>query len=298
MKRLFALSFLIAPLVFIGVSVVFWLLIGAIFGLWWIGAIFGLLLALVLTLVGFWRADSIVLAVTRAREASADDYPRLHNVVDGLCVSVGLAKPNVFVIDDVAPNAFVFGATTSESSIAFTTGLLNLLDRIELEAVVAQLLGRIRSGQVAHGTRAAILVGAPLLLADALLRRRWWNSGRVARDGDPSEKKDALSHLGSILLVTARPISWIMSAAVGKDRDIASDLAACHLTRYPPGLIRALEKLQNDCTVTHSGAMATAHLWFAEPLSGVGDAGRQAKLHNLFSVHSSLDERIALLKEM
>lgn len=298
MKRLFALSFVIAPLVFMGTSIVLWFLIGAIFGWPWIGALIGLVIALVATLFGIWRAERIVLAMSRAEEATIEEYPRLHNIVDGLCVSLGLAKPNVYVIVDPAPNAMVFGASVTDSSLVITTGMLSLLDRIETEGVVAQLLSRIRSGEVVRGTRAAVLIGAPVLLAEKLLRRRWWNSGRVPREGDRSDSSDVLSQIGSLLLFTAYPVSWVMGATVRGDRDIAADVAACHVTRYPPGLVGALEKLENDCTVTHSASMATAHLWFAEPLSGVGDAGKLGKLHNLFSVHSSLEERIALLKEL
>ena len=292
-------SVVLGALLVVAITMVFWLLVGLVFGAILIGAAVGFVLAVIWILIAFTRSDAIVTSVSRAFLAPEMGYERLHNLVEGLCVSVGLAKPEVLVIKDVAPNALVVGGgNKGNGAVVVTSGLVDLLDRIELEAVVAQLLMRIKDGNVTRATRLSILVGAPVLAADLFLRRRWWNSGRVSRVDDPPETPHPLTFLGSALLVLAPVAGRFMRVLGVHHTDTLADLAGCQLTRYPPGLVSALEKLAKECTTTHSASMVTAHLWFAEPLSGVGEAGRLSQLHNLYSSRSSIEERIALLKEI
>jgi len=126
----------------------------------------------------------------------------------------------------------------------------------------------------------------------------WWNGGRVHRDGDRGDRGNPLALIGIVLLILAPLIGKIMQATVSRRRETLADVSAVRMTRYPPGLISALEKLQADSTVTHSASMATAHMWIEQPLSGVKDTGRLGTWHKLFQTHPPLAERIALLREI
>jgi heat shock protein HtpX len=293
---------MLAPLVFIGVSALLFGLVGSLFAPFVIGAVVGILLSIIVSVIAAVKADDIVLRISAAEPATESEYRRLHNIVEGLCVTVGISKPDVYVIDDVAPNALVVAQVRGTDAIAVTTGLVNCVDRVQLEGVVAHLVSRLRSGDVATLTRMSVLFGAPVIVGEMLQRKKWRNGGRVPRAGDPADSHGALSSLaaaiGSAFLVTAYVIGPLMKWIGAVSSDVAADIAACRLTRYPPGLAQAIEAMSDDCTVTRSSSMATAHLWFAESLSGVGDTGRQARLHNLFTSHSRLGERTALLKEM
>jgi heat shock protein HtpX len=225
-------------------------------------------------------------------------YQRLHNLVEGLCIASGLPKPAIYVIEDEAPNAFATGRNPRHAAIAVTSGLLDQMNRVELEGVLAHELSHIRNYDILISTMAVTLVGAIALLSDLAIRLMWWNGGRVRRSGDRSDSGNPLAIVGFILLILAPVIAAILQAAVGRRRETLADVSACQMTRYPPGLISALEKLKADTTVTHAASTATAHMWIEQPLSGVGDAGRLSRLHSLFNTHPPLEERIALLREI
>ena len=246
----------------------------------------------------YWKADKIALRMSRARPASAVEYQRLHNLVDGLCIAAGLPKPGVYVIEDPAPNAFATGRNPEHAAIAVTTGLLEKLNRVELEGVVAHELGHIKNYDILVSTLAVTMVGTVALLADSAIRLMWWNGGRVARHGDQNNRNNPIAYIGFALLVVSPLIAKAMQAAISRRRETLADVTACQLTRFPPGLISALEKLQEDTTVTHSASTATAHLWIEQPMSGVGDEGKLRAVHRLFNTHPPLDERIALLREL
>lgn len=252
----------------------------------------------VIAFASYWRADKIALAVSRARPAPPEEYQRLHNLVEGLCIAGGLPKPGVYVIDDPAPNAFATGRNPNHAAIAVTTGLLEKMNRVELEGVVAHELSHIRNYDILVSTLAVVMVGAVALMADLAIRTMWWNGGRVARRGDQANGNNPLAYVGIVLLVVAPIIAKIMQATISRSRETLADVSACQLTRYPPGLISALEKLKDDTTVTHSASTATAHLWIEQPMSGVGDDGKLGGIHRLFDTHPPLDERIALLREL
>jgi heat shock protein HtpX len=246
----------------------------------------------------YWKADKIALRMSRARPASAVEYQRLHNLVDGLCIAAGLPKPGVYVIEDPAPNAFATGRNPEHAAIAVTTGLLEKLNRVELEGVVAHELGHIKNYDILVSTLAVTMVGTVALLADSAIRLMWWNGGRVARHGDQNNRNNPIAYIGFALLIVSPLIAKAMQAAISRRRETLADVTACQLTRFPPGLISALEKLQEDTTVTHSASTATAHLWIEQPMSGVGDEGKLRAVHHLFNTHPPLDERIALLREL
>jgi heat shock protein HtpX len=236
--------------------------------------------------------------VSRAHPADPEQYKRLHNLVEGLCIAAGLPKPRVYIIDDPAPNAFATGRNPRHAAIAVTTGLLQKMNRVELEGVLAHELSHIRNYDILVSTLAVTLVGAVALLTDTAIRLMWWNGGRVRREGDRSDGANPLAFVGFALLIFAPILARLMQATISRQRETLADVSAVQLTRYPPGLISALEKLREDTTVTHSASTATAHMWIEQPLSGVRDGGRLKKVHGLFDTHPPLEERIALLREL
>ena len=283
---------------FVGFVVLVGAAIGAVVGNALVFTVVALVFSGVVAFASYWRADRIALAVSRARPASPEEYPRLHNLVEGLCIAGGLPKPGVYVIDDPAPNAFATGRNPTHAAIAVTTGLLEKMNRVELEGVVAHELSHIRNYDILVSTLAVVMVGAVALMADLAIRTMWWNGGRVARRGDQSDGNNPLAYAGIVLLVAAPIVAKIMQATISRRRETLADVSACQLTRYPPGLISALEKLKDDTTVTHSASTATAHLWIEQPMSGVGDDGKLGGIHRMFDTHPPLDERIALLREL
>ena len=261
-------------------------------------SIVALVIAAVMAFTSYWKSDSIALAVSRAVPADPTTYQRLHNLVDGLCIAGGLPKPKVYVINDPAPNAFATGRNPQHAAIAVTTGLLEKMNRVELEGVVAHELSHIRNYDILVSTIAVTLVGSIALMTDLAIRMMWWNGGRTSRDGDRNNGSNPLALFGFVLLILAPIIAKAMQAAVSRKRETLADVSACQMTRYPPGLISALEKLRADQTATHSASMATAHMWIEQPLSGVSDGGKLSFFHRMFDTHPPLDERIALLKEL
>ena len=261
-------------------------------------SIVALVIAAVMAFTSYWKSDSIALAVSRAVPADPTTYQRLHNLVEGLCIAGGLPKPKVYVINDPAPNAFATGRNPQHAAIAVTTGLLEKMNRVELEGVVAHELSHIRNYDILVSTIAVTLVGSIALMTDLAIRMMWWNGGRTSRDGDRNNGSNPLALFGFVLLILAPIIAKAMQAAVSRKRETLADVSACQMTRYPPGLISALEKLRADQTATHSASMATAHMWIEQPLSGVSDGGKLSFFHRMFDTHPPLDERIALLKEL
>ncbi|CAN5512423.1 zinc metalloprotease HtpX [soil metagenome] len=266
------------------------------FGPWGMGV--AVVLAGAFAVSSYWKADSIALAVSRAKPADREQYRRLYNLVEGLCIAGGLPEPRVYIVDDPAPNAFATGRNPNHAAIAVTTGLLEKLNRVELEGVVAHELSHIKNYDILVSTLAVTLVGAVALITDIAIRMLWWNGGRVRRSGDRNGGGNPLAIVGFVLLIVAPIIAKAMQATISRRRETLADISACQLTRYPPGLISALEKLRDDTTVTHSASTATAHLWIEQPMAGVGDRGRLGSMHRLFDTHPPLEERIALLKEL
>ncbi|NBO84639.1 MAG: zinc metalloprotease HtpX [Actinobacteria bacterium] len=283
---------------FIAVLVLVGMAVGALYGNGTLGTIIALIFSGVTAFVSYWKSDAIALRMSRAVPADPIVYKRLHNLVEGLCIAGGLPKPRIYVINDPAPNAFATGRNPKNAAVAVTTGLLEKMNRVELEGVVAHELSHIKNYDILVMTLAVTLVGAVALLTDLALRMMWWNGGRVHRSGDRSDRGNPFAFFGIILLIVAPLLARAMQAAVSRRRETLADVSAVQLTRYPPGLISALEKLQADSTVTHSASMATAHMWIEQPLSGVNDTGRLGFFHKLFNTHPPLADRIALLREI
>jgi len=271
---------------------------GYVVGFGWWGIAIAIVIAGTTAFISYWKADAIALAVSRAHPADPQQYRRLYNLVEGLCIASGLPQPRVYVVDDPAPNAFATGRNPQHAAIAVTTGLLEKLNRVELEGVIAHELAHVKNYDILVSTLAVTLVGAVALITDMAIRMMWWNGGRNRREGDHGDSGNPLAILGFALLIVAPIVAKAMQAAISRKRETLADISACQLTRYPPGLISALEKLRDDGTVTHSATTATAHLWIEQPMAGVGDHGRLGSVHRLFDTHPPLEERIALLKEL
>jgi heat shock protein HtpX len=283
---------------FVVITLLVGVAVGSLVGNGTTGTLIALVIAAVMAFSSYWKSDKIALAVSRAHPADEQEYRRLHNLVEGLCIAGGLPKPKVYIIQDDAPNAFATGRNPKNAAIAVTTGLLQVMNRVELEGVVAHELSHIKNYDILVSTLAVTLVGTIAIVTDLTLRMMWWNGGRVARSRDRNDRNNPLALIGLVLLLLAPILAKIMQASVSRRRETLADVSAVRMTRYPPGLISALEKLQADNTVTHSASMATAHLWIEQPMSGVKDAGRLGMWHKLFNTHPPLAERIALLREM
>jgi heat shock protein HtpX len=283
---------------FIGVVSLVGAAIGVLVGNGIAWTIAALVFSGIVAFASYWKADAVALAVSRARPADPQQYARLYNLVEGLTIASGLPMPRIYIVDDPAPNAFATGRNPQHAAIAVTTGLLEKMNRVELEGVLAHELSHVKNYDILVSTIAVTLVGAVALLADLGIRMMWWNGGRERRSGDRSDSNNPLAFLGILLLFLAPIIGRAMQAAVSRRRESLADVSAVQMTRYPPGLISALEKLLEDTTVTHSASKATAHLWIEQPMSGVGDRGRFGSFNSLFDTHPPLEERIAALRDL
>lgn len=253
--------------------------------------------------LSYWKSDAIALRMSRAQPADPVAYARLHNLVEGLCIASGLPKPRVYVVDDQAPNAFATGRNPEHAAIAVTTGLLGKMNRVELEGVLAHELAHVKNYDILVSTIAVTMVGIVAILADIGVRMLWWGGGRRTYGSDDEHDSGAglLLVPAMILLIAAPFIAKAMQAAVGRRRESLADMSGVEMTRYPPGLISALEKLKDDSTIVAAHSRATAHLWIEEPAPTDEVEGRVSFLNRanrLFATHPPLDERIAALREL
>lgn len=269
-----------------------------------VGLVIAVIIAGVSSFAAYWKSDTVALRLSRARPAPVEDYARYHNVVEGLCIASGLPKPRLYVVEDPAPNAFATGRNPRHAAVAVTTGLLATMNRVELEGVVAHELSHVKNYDTLIATLAVTMVGVVAVLADIGIRSLWWGMGRSTHHGfDRSHGGNAgpqalLSVVGFVLLALSPLIAHIMRAAVGRRRETLADVSAVEMTRYPPGLISALEKLREDSTVVASTSHATAHLWIEEPSAQSRQEGKISRINRMFATHPPLEERIALLREL
>lgn len=271
------------------------------------GGVWGIALALPLAagtaFLSYWKSDAIALAMSRAQPADPVTYARLHNLVEGLCIASGLPEPRIYVIHDPAPNAFATGRNPEHAAIAVTTGLLEKMNRVELEAVLAHELAHIKNYDILVSTLAVTMVGVVAILADVGVRMLWWGGGRRRYSSHDRHNSGAglLLIPAMLLLILAPVVAAAMKAAVSRRRESLADMSGVEMTRYPPGLISALEKLKADSTVVAAHSRATAHLWIEEPApldDSEGKVGFLNWTNRLFATHPPLEERIAALREL
>lgn len=253
------------------------------------------------TFGAYWKSDAIALAMSRAKPADPIEHARLHNLVEGLCIASGLPKPRVYIVEDNAPNAFATGRNPKHAAIAVTTGLLEKMNRVELEGVLAHELSHIKNYDILITTLAVTMVGAIVLLADLSMRMMWFGGVRSNgddRDGGRGGRFGPLMVVGLILLIAAPLAAKLMQFAMSRRREMLADVSGVGMTRYPPGLISALEKLRDDSTVVTSASRATAHLWIESPLARIESEGTHTRLNRMFDTHPPLEERIEALREL
>ncbi len=258
----------------------------------------GLVIALIISLVsavgGYYSSDKIVLAISHARPASKEEYPYLYNIVEGLALAAGLPTPGCYVIDDTAPNAFATGRNPEHSVICVTTGLLQKMNRLELEGVIAHEMSHIKNYDVLLQTVAVVMVGIIALLSDWMLRSFWWGGGRRRNQEKGGGQAGAiLLVIGLILAILSPLIAQLMQLAISRRREFLADANGAMLTRYPAGLASALKKLAADPEPLEVANKATAHLYIVNPLKNI-----KGRVNKLFSTHPPIEERIAALEKM
>jgi heat shock protein HtpX len=268
----------------------------------WIGLAIAVGIAGLLSYGSYRSGDKIVLASTHARQVTAEQEPRLHNVVEGIAIAAGMPKPAVYVIPEQAPNAFATGRDPEHSSIAVTQGLLDMMDRVELEGVIGHEMAHVQDRDILLGTIVATVVGAVVLVSEFFLRF-WWIGGVGGRRSNNSGGGDAgivglvFLVIGIVLIILAPIAGQIIKLSVSRNREYLADAQGAMLTRYPPGLASALRKIAASPTAMRSANNATAHLWISQP-SRLHGTDRKGRLERLFNTHPPIEERIKRLEEM
>jgi heat shock protein HtpX len=272
--------------------------LGYVFGTGPIGLVVALVVAALLSVSSYFYGDRLVLASSRAREVSAADEPRLHNLVEGLAIAAGVPKPRIYVVPEQAPNAFATGRDPEHASIAVTQGLLSTMNRVELEGVIGHELAHVLDRDMLLGTIVATLVGAVVLMSEFLMRSWLWGGlgGRRGNDSNGGPATLILFGIGFALMVIAPIAGEIIKRAVSRNREFLADAQGAMLTRYPPGLADALRKIAASPTAMHSANNATAHLWLSQPSRIEGE--KLGTMEKIFATHPPIAERIQRLEEM
>ena len=259
----------------------------------------GLVLALAVSLLmaagGYYASDKIVLAISRARPVTKEEFPYLYNVVEGLTIAAGIPAPRCYVIEDTAPNAFATGRDPKNAVICVTTGILQKLNRVELEGVVAHEMSHIKNYDVRLQTVVVVMAGIVALLSDWILRSFLWGGGRRRSRNDRGSGGAGaiLIVVGLVLAVLAPFFAQIIQLAISRKREFLADASGAMLTRYPAGLASALRKISADTEPLEAANKATAHLYIVNPLKDIKGA-----VNKLFSTHPPIEERIAALEKM
>ena len=259
------------------------------------GLIFALIFALIFVLVSYFKSDRIILSMSHAHEADPKRYPFLHNTVEGLALAAGVPKPKVYIIPDTALNAFAAGRDPEHAVVAVTAGLVEKLDRLELEGVIAHEMSHIKNYDIRVMTLTVVLVGVIALLSDWMLRRFWGGGGR--RRGGDSRGGAGLGIMmivGLALAILAPLFANLIRFAVSRQREYLADASGAMLTRYPPGLASALRKISADVEPLEVANKATAHLYIGAPKQ----LGVRGKTVQLMATHPPMEERIRRLESM
>jgi len=269
-----------------------------LFGGGWPGIVIAFVIAMALAWGSYWNSDKIAIAASRAKPADETEYRRYHNLVEGLCIAAGLPKPRLYVVDDPAPNAFATGRNPKHAALAVTTGLLGIMNRVELEGVIAHELSHVKNYDILVTTIAVTAVGTIALISDIGLRFAFWGGLSGRRDNNDSGPAGALIAIASLAVLMLAPFAgYLMQMAMSRNREYLADASGVQMTRYPPGLISALEKLRNDQAVVHYATKATAQMWIEQPLE-TDKKKPGSKFNNLFDTHPPLEDRIRRLQEM
>lgn len=250
------------------------------------------IIAIVTSVGSYYYSDTIVLQMSQARAVTKDEYPHLVNSVEGLAIAAGLPLPRVYVIDDSAPNAFATGRDPEHAAIAVTMGLLEKLNRAELEGVIAHEMSHIKDYDIRLMALVAVLAGTVVLISDWLLRSFWFG-GRRDDDDREGGNSGLLMILALVAAILAPIAATLIQLAVSRNREFLADAQGAALSRYPEGLANALRKISADPEPLEAANKATAHMYICNPLRDQG-----SWLSSLFSTHPPVEERIRRLEAM
>jgi heat shock protein HtpX len=268
--------------------------IGSVVGLFYGDLYFGLIISLVFgiiySLIVWFAGSNILLSLSRAKPVTKQEYPHLYHSIEGLSLAAGIPTPKAYVIEDKALNAFATGRNPKEGAVVVTTGLLEKLNREELEGVIAHELSHIKNYDIRSMMIAAIMTGVVILLSDFMLRSFLWGGGRRRDSGGKGQ--GLIIVLALVLAILAPLIAQMIKLAISRKREYAADAGAAVLTRYPKGIANALRKISGDATEVKSASRANAHMYISSPFK------KKGFMKNLFSTHPPVEERIKRLEQM
>lgn len=252
--------------------------------------LFAVVVSLAMNGGSFWFSSKIAIAASGAKPADEKEFSDLHNMVENLAITAGLPKPKVYVINDPAPNAFATGRNPENAAIAVTTGLLETLDKVELEGVLAHELSHIGNRDILVMSVAIVLVGFIAIISDMVWRITLFGGGNRDRNGNP-----VLLIAGIALIILGPIVAQLMQLAVSRKREFLADASGALLTRYPEGLASALEKINGYKQPMKRASSATAHMFISNPFGSKGKRGKM--IRKLFSTHPPMEERVAALRD-
>lgn len=252
----------------------------------------GLVFVGIYMFTSYYYGDQIVLATTNAKPINTNTQKGafISNVVEGLCIAARIPKPKIYVIESTEMNAFATGRDPKHASIAFTTGIIDRLDRTELEGVAAHELSHVSNYDIRFSMIVAVMVGLVAILADILTRSMWYGGGRSNNDSDSRGGSGVLIIIGIVLAIFAPIIVRIVQASISQKREYLADASGARLTRYPEGLASALEKISGNNKGNMKVNEAVSHLFFFDPV--------KSSLDGLFATHPPVQERIKKLRAM
>ena len=250
-----------------------------------------IIFSVVMNITGYWYSDKIALSMAKAVPAPEAQYPELHNILENLSITAGLPKPKLYIIPDAAPNAFATGRNAKHASVAVTNGLLQVLDRSELEGVIAHELSHIGNRDILLQSMVAILVGFVSILADMFTRSMLFGGGN--RDSD-NRGSNVLAIVGIVFVILSPIIATLIQLAISRRREFLADASGALLTRYPDGLARALQKISSYGAPMKTASNATAHMYISNPFGQKAMSG----LKHLFMTHPPTSARIKALTDM
>ena len=248
--------------------------------------------SLFMNFFSYWFSDKIVLAMSGARPIKREEDLELYRIVENLCITAGLKMPKIYMIDDPSPNAFATGRNQEHAAVAVTSGLRQILNKNELEGVVAHELSHIGNKDILISTIVVILVGFVALLSDFFLRAHFFRGRRGNREGG-GQAQLIIMIIGIVLAILTPIVAKLIQLAISRKREFLADASGALLTRYPEGLASALEKISNSQIPLRRINKATAHLYISSPLKGGQSAGWLAKL---FMTHPPAEERVMALR--
>ncbi len=254
---------------------------------------FAIIFSIFANIFSYWFSDKIALSVAGAKPVSRGEYFDLYNAVENLSITAGLPMPKIYVIPDNAPNAFATGRNKNHATVAVTSGLLQIMNKTELEGVIAHELSHIGNRDILLSTMVVVLVGMVSLLSNMFMRSMWFGGGR--RNDNDREGGNILAIVGIVLAILTPIIATLIQLAISRKRELLADSSGALLTRYPEGLISALEKIGAYNAPMLKANTATAHLYISNPFGP--NEKKISWIAKLFLTHPPISERIAALEQ-